>query len=378
MKTRSIFTLTLTFVLGLVLSLPIYAKENSLSKEVKEIVNNEISHNNLVNIVKQTNVIEQKCDNISKDVEAMDVKNLKKDLQYITIEEFYSERACIEIVGDLMNKSSESQNMQDITKVFIDKFRHPDALMVSYAHGFGSMYTMTLLARWADSEYLCEGESACSQKILTNYADFLIREGADIYNVSEFSTWDKTSVATYVYANGTDMAKDLIKRTEKQNVKAPKLDDNDQKKIADIITHTNRIDAKCEDILLKIQANNAKGVAAELEEISVEEFYSERHCLDNISALLDQAAEGQDMIPVTKKFIKKFGHPDNLIVSVKDPNGNYYAQTLLAYWATSDPLKVAKTHDLGDLLIKKGASTTQVIEMPNNVTKTITIKGGKK
>ena len=376
MKLKNIFSLALTVVIAAALSLPAMAKESNEREVIANIISEDVYHNNLMNIVLKTNEIEKKCDAIQTNLNTLPLtdtalQELEENLAAITIEEFYSERACIEIIPSLLNNTMNGTNMTKAVQLFINKFKHPDNLMISYARAFGSMYRMTLLANWANYEYLSKDNF---RSLVTSFANFLITNGADINEVSEFSTWDKTSVTNYVYAHGSNSAKDLIRRTEKRNQISKRTEEREtiHKTILNTLKETDRIVSQCDEILRSIEKMDARAVAAELSEISVEDFYSERHCLDNIHVLLEQARNGKDMKRITKKFIKKFGHPDNLIVSKKTSEGNYHIMTLLADWMTSTPEQIAAAIPFGEFLIEKGASQNQkVIDASNNVVKTV-------
>ena len=222
MKTSRIYKLVLALI---ICSAPLMALENTTAlishvsqSEISASVQQTTDHQNILQIVKATNTIEEKCDNILSDVKNMVLEALTADLNAITVEEFYSERHCLDVISEILEQVRNEKDMKDITKVFIDKFGHPDNLIVSYRRFVGNFYRMTLLADWASSEYLCATPK--QQKVMTDFAKFLISEGASINEKFEETPGDEITIKDFIYEYGTDAAIKLIQKTErKQNNK---------------------------------------------------------------------------------------------------------------------------------------------------------------
>ena len=214
---------TLTLLTACVCSMPLLALEAVSSTDIISPVNQSdlsasvqqtTDHENILQIVKATNVIEEKCDDIVLDVENMSLEALIVDLSVITVEEFYSERRCMEAIPALLEGARNGKDMKALTKVFINKFGHPDNLIVSYKRPFGYFYRMTLLADWANSEYLCGVKK--QQKVLTDFARFLISEGASINEKFEETPGEEITIKDFISEYGSNPAISLIQETERQ------------------------------------------------------------------------------------------------------------------------------------------------------------------
>ena len=215
MKTNTILTISLTFMLSL-LAIPSIALEINKT-EIAKPIKDEMIHNKIVRIISETNIIEEKCDNIFISVENNDLQSLAADLEHITIEEFYSERHCMDIIPALVEQTKNGKNMKQATQLFINKFGHPDNLIASYMHFGGSFYQMTLLANWATSEYLANNKNTTNA--LADFAKFLIENGANIDEEFEERPGEKTTIKAFVYEYGSYDAIKLIKKVEKQQQK---------------------------------------------------------------------------------------------------------------------------------------------------------------
>ena len=168
-------------------------------------------HEKVLQLVRETNAIEEKCNNIFTDVQNIDLQSLTADLDKITLEEFYSERRCMDAIPELLQGVKEGKDMQPLTKAFINKFGHPDNLIVSYMRFGGSFYRMTLLSEWASSEYLA---SKKIQKKLAEFARFLIEEGADIYEEFSPVAGETTTIKDFIFQHGSESAVELINATQ--------------------------------------------------------------------------------------------------------------------------------------------------------------------
>lgn len=225
MKTKGLTKFTLTFIMACAFSAPLLAIEPVSATAISPINQGKLSnnvqqateHENILQLVKNTNNIEEKCDNIFLDVQNMDAQNLAADLNKIYVEEFYSERHCMDAISEILEQVRNEKDMKGITKVFINKFGHPDNLIVSYRRFGGHFYRMTLLADWASSEYLCTGKS--QQKVMTDFAKFLISEGANINEKFEITPGEEITIKDFIYEYGTTPATKLIQKTEQQNNK---------------------------------------------------------------------------------------------------------------------------------------------------------------
>ena len=215
MRTKNILTITLIGVLSF-LAIPLMAQEIDKT-EITKSINNEVLHSKIVRIIAETNIIEEKCDNILISVENNDLQSLATNLANINVEEFYSERHCMDIIPALLEQTKEGKNMIQATQLFINKFGHPDNLIVSYMLFGGSFHQMTLLANWATSEYLAKNKN--TTKTLIDFAEFLIEKGANINEEFEEIPGEKTTIKDFIYEYGTDDAIKLIKKVEKQQQK---------------------------------------------------------------------------------------------------------------------------------------------------------------
>ena len=215
MKTKNIFTISLIFMLSL-LTIPSIAQETNKT-EIAKSVKDEILHSKIVRVISETNIIEEKCDNILVSVENNDLQSLAANLADIDVEEFYSERHCMDIIPALVEQTEKGKNMKQSTQLFINKFGHPDNLIASYRHFGGSFYQMTLLANWATSEYLAKDKNAINA--LTDFAKFLIENGADINEEFEERPGEKTTIKNFVYEYGSYDAVKLMKKIKKQQQK---------------------------------------------------------------------------------------------------------------------------------------------------------------
>lgn len=217
MKVKKIFTLALTLVMGAVLSVSAAAK-NTVKTEVEQTAKDEVFHNKLIKIMDNTNDLEERCDLINWYVQNMNKDAVEEALTDVTVEEFYTERHCMDIIPLLLNQAAEGNDMKPITQLFIDKFKHPDNLLVSHSFGMGpaSFIRMTLLDYWAENESVFIDKN---HETVTTFASFLIDNGADIND--EFQTYGliKTTVKKAIEKNGSDSAKELIKRASKQQKK---------------------------------------------------------------------------------------------------------------------------------------------------------------
>lgn len=371
MKMKKLLILTLSFIIGIVLSVPVIAKDITKTEITKDI-KNEITHKHIIQNIEKTNIIENKCTNILTAIKESNKQTVTKLLNNITVEDFYSERACIETIHKLLESTFNNKDMRDITKQFINKFKHPDNLIVSYMRQGGSFYKLSLLADWANSEALYKPTETS-----LNFANFLIAEGADINSEFEFIT-NKTSLKNFIYNYGSDEAINLIKKAEEQTQNNKNVSDSLRSQIVSLINKNDVIIEKCDNIYDSILNGNKRALTKYLDTISIEDFYSERHCIDNIYALVEQTLKGKDMRPLTKPFIKKFGSPDNLIISTIDSNGKYYYRTLLAELSSlisSQAEPLTPIVDYTSFLIKNGASVHQEIKQSNKYTQTFILPG---
>ena len=404
MKTKKLIALTLSFIIGAVVSIPALANDD-FRKEISKVVSNEVQNEQLVNIVKGTSLTEQKCKTISDAVKNVDKNAIRESLETISPEEFYTNRTCIETIPQLLTNEVQGKNTLRITKtklvpekgtsfemprpvyeekvdrdiinMFINKFGHPDNLFVSYMHPSGTFSRMTLLGYVIDV-YFINGtfpEDDDELYHLVSLAYFLIKEGANVYEKVNIYPGEIRSIDEYTTKYGHEPGQYFMENLLKQKgiEKKGKAEHVFHSKLLHILIRTDSTEGKCDSIYNDILDNDVKALKSDLNTITIEKFYSNKHCIDNIHELLLQVKEGNNMVPITKQFIKKFGHPDNLIVSKFDPDDQYIIETLLADCRTVFSLNNEKINEYKSFLIRKGANTTQKIIRQDGTQTTIKV-----